>query len=231
MRLHRFFVNQPIKSSKEISIEDRDVIHQWKNVFRLKSQDEVILLDNSGFEYLCEIEDLSRDFARLKKIGSREVEGKQKKELTLFCSLIKKDNFEWVLEKGTELGVSEFAPVVSERSEKKDFNFERGLKIIKEASEQSGRGTMPKLRETTGLEKAISDYSGNLIAFDPSGEDFSVEKVSDFKEIGVLIGPEGGFTENELVLFKQKVIPVYNLGSQILRAETAAIAISSLLLL
>jgi 16S rRNA (uracil1498-N3)-methyltransferase len=231
MRLHRFFIAQKLGTSKDVLIEDRDVIHQWKNVFRLESQNEVILLDNSGIEYLCEIETLTREFAKLKVIGHREVVNVPKKEITLFCSLIKKDNFEWILEKGTELGVSEFMPVLSERSEKKDFNFERGNKIIKEASEQSGRGKMPILNEIVDLEKVFSEFSGSFIAFHPEGEKFYTEKVSNLDKIGVLTGPEGGWTDNELELFQKNGVKIYSLGSQVLRAETAAIAVASLFLL
>ena len=151
--------------------------------------------------------------------------------MTLFCSLVKKDNFEWVLEKGTELGVSGFVPILSERSEKKNLNMERGKRIIREASEQSGRGVMPNLYGVHDLSRALETFDMDFVAFDPTGKPFDKDDIMKGGRIGILIGPEGGWSGSELELFRQKDISVYSLGTQVLRAETAAVSISSLLLL
>ncbi|MBX4198161.1 16S rRNA (uracil(1498)-N(3))-methyltransferase [Candidatus Parcubacteria bacterium] len=258
MRLHRFFIEEQLRNKREITIFDEEVIHQWKDVFRLRTGNQLILLDNSGFEYIAEVVLLAKGKAELKIIDSSANTNDPKREVWLFASLIKKDNFEWILEKGTELGVSHFVPMLSERSEKKNLNIERAEKIIKEASEQSGRGIMPELHEVTDLgdlmTAEIREKLGievlPMIAFDPQGEKFDLARHLEARlpsslqrqspstmlgatnpPVGVLVGPEGGWTPKELELFKLHNIPIYNLGPQILRAETAAIAISSLLLL
>jgi 16S rRNA (uracil1498-N3)-methyltransferase len=231
MRLHRFFIEEHLRNKREISIFDDELIHQWKDVFRLRAGDKVILLDNTSFEYLAEVELLAKGKADFKILDSSIAENISKKEVWLFAALIKKDNFEWILEKGTEIGVSHFVPILSDRTEKKDINMERAVKIIREASEQSGRGKLPELEEPTYLEQAINAARIPLIAFHLSGEKF----VSDFhnakQKVGILIGPEGGWSDKELELFKEKNVPVYSLGAQVLRAETAAIVIPGLLLL
>lgn len=258
MRLHRFFIEESLRNKKDIAIFDENIIHQWKDVFRLRAGDKVILLDNSGFEYLSEITELHKSKCEVKIIEQTVVENIPKRNVTLFAALIKKDNYEWILEKGTEVGVSHFVPIISDRSEKKNLNMERAQKIIKEASEQSGRGMMPTISEPDDLKTILNNESsidtieiGNekskpyfpnglqMLAFDVGGELFDVSKIKSSAatklnlpetDIGILIGPEGGWSEKELNLFKEKNIPIYSIGSQVLRAETAAIVIPALFL-
>lgn len=230
MRFHRFFIEQEIPESGEIKVADNNLIHQWGKVFRFKAGDQVILFEGTGYDYVSEIISLDKNQGVLKVVEKIQNKNIPKKEIHLFQSIIKKDNFEWVLEKGTELGVSYFHPIISERSEKKNINFERASKIIKEASEQSGRGNLPILGDLIDLKESLSnDFSS--VAFHPAGDKFSKDDFKNEKIIGIFIGPEGGWSDRELEIFKEKGVKVLSLGSQILRAETAAIAVSSLLLL
>jgi len=230
MRLHRFYVPQPIEEKSAIVLQDSDFYHQLKNVFRFTAGGQVILFDNSGFEYHCMISDLSRGEIALSIISKKEGMNISKREVHLFVSLAKKDTFEWVLEKGTELGVTRFIPIVSDRSEKKNINMERAKKIVIEASEQSGRVIIPTISEVTKFDNSL-DAEFHSFAFDPKGDVFTIEHTHTYSPIGIFIGPEGGWTERELTMFKQNNIGVYSFGSQILKAETASIAVASLLLL
>lgn len=233
MRLHRFFIAGPLEGKKQVSLLDTELIHQWKNVFRLKAGDTVLLLDNSGLEYLSEITFLSKEKAEVKILESRPVENVPQKEIWLYAALIKKDHFEWILEKGTEIGVSHFVPVISERSEKKNLNLDRAEKIIKEAAEQSGRGTLPTVDEVTPLPQAIKECNISAVALHPSQKNtFKEEKIFKTENrIALFVGPEGGWTDDEIALFKDHNIQTCSLGWKILRAETAAIIAPSLLLL
>lgn len=230
MRLHRFFVEEKISGRAGASVVEPELVHQWRKVFRLKEGDSVILFDGSGSEYVCEIRELSRHGSELRVAEMCPVENVPKREVMLLPSLIKKDNLEWVVGKATELGVSAFAPILSERSEKRGFNAERARKIAKESSEQSGRGDVPEVHEAYPIRDALDALPATFIAFDPSAAPLDVSKLPN-APLGILIGPEGGWSEGELALFKAKSIPIYSTGPQILRAETAAIAISALLLL
>ncbi len=223
MRLHRFFVEQEIGDKKTIEIKEERLLYQWRNVLRFSSLDKVILFDGEGSDFLCEINILSKNEAKLFVLEkTRGIIPKRK--ITLFVSLIKRENFELVLEKTTELGVSHIIPVVADRSEKKSFNYERSAKIIVEASEQSGRSDIPVLGEEIRLEEAVNKYKKelNIFAFDPSGLD-SNKTTAKSDNLGLFIGPEGGFTPKELEFFKEKEISIVKLGEQILRAETANI--------
>jgi 16S rRNA (uracil1498-N3)-methyltransferase len=165
MRLHRFFIAENLIKNRDVKVSDPDLIHQWRNVFRLKTGDQLILLDNSGFEFLCEITDIKKDYAELAMRESREVINVPKCRVTLYVALIKKGNFEWILEKATEIGVKKIVPVISERSEKKDLNMERARIIIKEASEQSGRGMLPEITEPVFLADTLQRLMILLLHF------------------------------------------------------------------
>jgi len=230
MRLHRFYISGQI--GKEVRIEDRELLHQWLKVFRLGASDRVIVFNGGDSEYEGYFKILSRNEAVLTIDRERKVKKPTNIELHIFQSIIKKDNFELIVEKGTEIGVSAFHPIITDRSEKKDLNIERLNKISKEAAEQSGKTILPTIFAPESLEKAISDFDGELLLLDFDGENLKDANSSiKSKKIGVLVGPEGGWTENERDLFDDKEIKNISLGSQVLRAETAAIAISALILL
>jgi 16S rRNA (uracil1498-N3)-methyltransferase len=229
MRFHRFFIEGEITLNNALTLSDEELIHQWKKVFRFSTGDRVILFNNTGNEYVSRIELLTKDEARVLILEETKTEEVLKTELTVYMSILKKDNMEWVLQKGTELGVSHFVPIITDRTEKKDVHGERALKIIKEAAEQSGRTILPTLHETQTLEEALSGSGETLLVFHMTGQRFS-EGLRKGK-MGIVIGPEGGWTDRELELFKSRSIPVCNLGSFVLRAETAAVAATTLVML
>ena len=231
MRLHNFFIEQKIGDQKEITIDDSSLLNQWRHVFRLNTGASVVLLDNSGFEYLAQFTELTYLKAVFAILEKRKNKFLPKKEIFLFQALIKLDKFEWILEKGTELGVSHFRPVITHRAMAKKLNLARARKIITESAEQSGRGTLPALYEPMKLEELLSTYQFPYVAFDPLGKPWTHKDFEKTSALGILIGPEGGWSEQELKLLRDKNIPIISLGTQILRAETAAIAVTSLLLL
>jgi 16S rRNA (uracil1498-N3)-methyltransferase len=267
MRIHRFFIEQTLPSHGPVQIEDVDVVHQWRNVLRFQVGQEVILFDNTGLEVRGVIESITNRVAQVNILESKdrsirsagvgsglENSGQHgKPAIYLYLALAKRDSFEWALEKGTELGVSGFVPVVSERSEKKTVRIDRSQNILKEASEQSGRVTVPTISEPFTLNEALQDVTkqssvpdqnGSSRAFsfvlDPRGNVFEMGEVkkeieeicgSQTQRVNIFIGPEGGFSPAEIGLFKQYRIPVYTFGEQVLRAETAAVAAASIFLL
>lgn len=231
MRLHNFYIENKIGDAKELVVTDPSLLHQMKNVFRFHVGDLAVFLDNSGFEYVSELVTLERAGAMFHVREKLQNNNVPKREVFLFQALVKKDKFEWILEKGTEIGVTHFVPLIAERSEKKDLNIERCKKIIVEASEQSHRGILPRLYDVYDWEKSL-DWNGiSYCAFHPEGQKINRDMFAGLPRVGVLVGPEGGWTENELQVFRNKNVPIYSLGPQIMRSETAALVISSLLLL
>lgn len=230
MRLHRFYLSKEIGTQREIHVRDSNLYNQLKNVFRFTVGGQVILFDNTGYEYHAMIAGFRDGGITFSIMKAEENPNEPFRELHLFVSLLKKDNFEYVLEKGTEIGVSKFIPILTDRSEKKSFNEERAQKIIIEASEQSGRTRLPVIAPITPLSEVLAQTFPCFV-FDPKGDVFTIEHAQNFSPLGAFIGPEGGFTERELILLKQEGVRAYSLGHQVLRAETASIAVASLLLL
>ena len=232
MKLHRFFVEQRIAPEGRVAIRDGKLLHQWRTVLRLKVGNEVILFDGFGMDHRCELALLERKEAVCLVCESVKSATAPSAQLFLFPALIKKARFEWLLEKATELGVAQIRPVIADRSEIKKFNLERAKEIVREAAEQSGRGALPALYEPMELQNVFQEYHFfQNIAFDPHGELFQAERWKKEDKLGAFIGPEGGWSARELEFFRAQKIPVYSLGSPTLRAETAAVAVASLLLL
>ena len=234
MRLHRFYSENVLPAEGEIfRVENFELCHQWRKVFRYNVGSQVIMFDGNGFEALCQIEDFDHAVASLRVGQKRPNRNRPSREVHIFQSLIKKDNLEWFFQKGTELGVSHFHPFISDRSQKKSFNIERASKIVREASEQSGRAVPPNISEVLTMEEALKlTFPAVMTALHGSGDRFSkfLETLANCA-IGVFIGPEGGWSDRELAGFEKHHIPLLSLGHQTLRAETAAVAVSTLLLL
>lgn len=235
MRLHRFYISERIsETEKTIHIQDRDLIHQWRKVFRYNVGSQVIVFDGSGIECRAVIAKVSPSEAELSVLETKEVPAPTK-NIWLCLSVIKKDNFEFVVQKAVELGVTHIVPVLGERSEKKKLNIERLEKIVREATEQSGRGELMKIHELTTLPKLFE--SGILpqekIFFHPEYPPVQqyISAQSAQYSHAYFIGPEGGFSEEEIELFKQYNVAGFSLGPRILRAETAAIAVAALFLI
>lgn len=233
MRLHRFYIETPILE-EGFELNDRDIIHQWRKVFRYNVGSQVVMFDGSGFDYLCMISELKPSNARLVVVKKKEVVMDIRKNIWLCVGLIKKDNFELVVQKASELGVSGIVPVLCERSEKRKINTERLQKIVIESAEQSGRGDLLEIKGVETIQSVLDKgfLPQEKIALHPSGTSFGFYK-SNTKQasFAIFTGPEGGFTDSEIEIFKKYNIQILSLGSQILRAETANIAVASLFLI
>lgn len=230
MRLHRFYVNpKNFDLDHEIWVREERLRNQWNKVLRFRIGDELVLFDGTSSERLYKIDRIEPDAIKLVMVT--EFERKlPRRHVYLFFSLLKKDKNDWVLQKCTELGVRNFVPILASRSEKTGFNQERAEKIVIEAAEQCGRSDIPDVREPLQLETALEEYKDKLqlLACDETMEDN--KNLSQNQPIGILIGPEGGWTNDELKLFKKLKLGHLHLGNLTLRAETAAVAASTRLL-
>jgi 16S rRNA (uracil1498-N3)-methyltransferase len=148
---YRFFVDADALHGREAVIEDAELAHQLGAVLRLRPGERVLLLDNSGWQYVVALDTLVGD--RITGTVERKelAGGEPRTKLTLYVALLRPERFEWVLQKGTELGVSAFVPVICERStiadadELSERKLDRWRRIVREAAEQSRRGKLPRL--------------------------------------------------------------------------------------
>ncbi len=249
MRLHRFYIKGKILAKTEVpgsvtlnTNEDESyssLIHQWRDVFRYTVGSRVTLFDDSKVECLAMIETIRDSEVKLiilekNKINSSRADDKvsSRKELWIFASIIKNDNFDFIIQKSTELGVDHIVPIVSDRTIKKSVNMERSRRIAIEASEQSGRTSVPKLHEPIKLKKAIEEFmilDGEVVICMQGGESWAKLKTSLKKyPLGFVVGPEGGWSEKEVEYFREHVFKKLALGEHVLRAETAVVSVLTL---
>lgn len=222
-RLHRFYVGTDTELTHNFWIHDERLIWQWRKVLRMQIGQELILFDGVRSDRLYRLLDLNDREAHVEYVTDFERQLPHR-EVYLLWSLLKKDKNDWVLQKATELGVSHLIPLLAERSEKTGFDVERAHKIVIEAAEQCGRSDIPAVREPILPETALSELGDTVkLYICEQGNDHAGNAEGP---IGVLIGPEGGWSDREKELFTQRSVPHVGLGQFTLRAETAAVTAS-----
>ncbi len=229
MKIHRFYVPSLSKNGDAISIRDQALLEQWHRVLRLKIGETLVVFSGDGQETTALIEQLDANEARLKIVESREVTTESERNITLYASILKRENFELLVQKATEVGVARIIPMITARTVKLGLKTERLEKIIIEAAEQSGRGRIPTLGATMSFEEVLEDSKKNEMNYlcDVSGESLSAQKIKA-KNLGIFIGPEGGWQDEEIKKAKETGCTIVSLGKLTLRAETAGIVASYL---
>ncbi len=237
--MHRFFINPESINKTQAHIRG-DVARQIYRVLRMRNDEEIILLDNSGMEYKIRIDSVSDSSIVGSIVGKQLGAAEPKVSISLFQGILKADKFTTVLQKGTELGISTFIPITSERTipisseEWYKSRHKRWNKIITEAAEQSGRSIIPKLEPLLHLDEAISQNQGVIILawenMQHRGLKQTLEENKGIIEkygISLLIGPEGGFSAEEVEKAEYAGAITVSLGQRILRSETAGMAVAS----
>jgi 16S rRNA (uracil1498-N3)-methyltransferase len=221
----RFFVDEVRNGQAELNGDDA---RHLTRVLRVEPGQRYEISDNRNV-YLAEIETARKErviFRTLEKIETPPLPFR----IVLYAALFKFDRFEWMIEKATELGVAEIVPVETIRSERgleraAHKRVERWRRIAVEASQQSRRAHLPEVHEPVAFEDALSMQHGRKYVLDESPGGVSLVTIHNPKDtIALLIGPEGGWTEDERVTFVKSEWTRVSLGPLILRAETAAIA-------
>ncbi|MBI4250762.1 16S rRNA (uracil(1498)-N(3))-methyltransferase [Candidatus Uhrbacteria bacterium] len=226
MRVDRFLRDFDFSRPVLVS-HDKDLIAQIRTVLKLRVGSLISLTDGEGKE----------GDALLKSISAREavfeMEGpvhtvSRRTTCRLYCALIKHDRFEYVVQKATEIGISEIVPVITQRTVKRHARTERLITIAREAVEQSGQAWMPLMREPIILLSALKEVEsqgGAGVFCDVGGENiFSVMDSLNGQNISLFIGPEGGWDNEERSAAHAANCRFASLGDTVLRADTAAVA-------
>jgi len=238
--MNRFFIPQEWIEPDRVRLEE-EFGHQIFHVLRLKPQDRVVVLDNAGMEYVVRLTRVDKKRAIGQIEETRASQAEPSAQITLFQSMLKREKFEWVLQKCTEVGVVRIVPVITTRSlaqktEIKPGKMIRWKRILREAAEQCGRGKVPELAEPIHLAESLewpfdvrlmADLEGDLRSIH---ESLSRTDSKASPNIGVWIGPEGGFDPGEIDLAKKMDFSCVRLGRRTLRTETAAIVACTLIL-
>ncbi len=227
----RLFYPKELKSGL-ISKLSESQSHYIKNVMRLKPGDKISLFNSSNGEWDASILVHGEDLTEF-KIEKLSRPQEEENNLWLAFSPIKKIPQDILIQKTTELGVQKFFPLLCERSVVREINIERAEKIVLEASEQSNRILVPEILKIQNLENFLKSFpeNGSLIFCDINCESSNLKNVLSKKNpTCILIGPEGDFSEKERqsIVDHKKTISI-SLAKNILRAETAAIAATTIL--
>lgn len=218
-KIHRFLLKDEITSLSRTS-EDKDLVHIIRNVLKIEPGEKCIFFSDRSDDYLSNITEVKKDIVSFEVISTISKK-KILKNITACISITKRDNFELVVQKLTELGVKTILPIISDRTIKQSLKTDRLQKISDEALEQSGGSSVVYIEEPISLKEALEKTKElKSIYFDMESPKF--EKQSE-NNLAFYIGPEGGWSENDLELFKEYKIDSYSLGETVLRAETASI--------
>ena len=249
--MDRFFVEPEHLNldDKTLYIDGEDVKHISK-VLRYGQGDEIEVCDSNGHEYICRIESVDKTRIDLSIVDEVDINRESRIRVSLYQGVPKSTKMDIILQKLTEAGVDEIVLVNTKRSvvnikgDKADKKFDRWERIIYEAAMQSKRGLIPKLRGILSFKEALEDMGKNDINICP----YEVEKSLGIKEalqtgqvkkilenkdevrVGIFIGPEGGFAEEENEMVKAADIASVTMGPRIFRTETASIVATAITL-
>jgi 16S rRNA (uracil1498-N3)-methyltransferase len=233
--MHRFYLPSISFQGSRLHIADPRIVFQASRVLRMKAGSQFSVFDDGGKEFEVTVQTLNPKTIVAEKGAEIHRATESKLRVILYQAVPKKqDLFELVLQKATELGVSEIVPLITKRTERQHLGkWDRMKTIIAEATEQSNRTHVPELGQPVEFEKAINQ-SHCYIAYE-SGKELPLSKMLQAMrsagEVRLFIGPEGGFAPEEIEMALRKGAKTFGLGSTILRTETAAIAAVSLSLI
>lgn len=236
--MRRFFVPEGVLGGESVSLP-AELSRRLAAVLRLKRGDRVVLADGGEREYKVELTSISARSVEADVVAELAPPPEPAVALALYQSLVRPQRFELVLEKGTELGVARFVPLLSDRVQVKteggSQRAERWRRIVTEAAEQCGRGRVPAVEEPQRFAEAVRGAAGlRLLPWEGERKRGlrSVLRALNPKpgEVSLLIGPEGGLAEDEVAAAVAAGWTTVSLGRRVLRSETAGIVAAALVM-
>ena len=240
--MQHFFVSPEQVKEEKIYVEGGDVNHM-KNVLRMKTGEELTVNDGEGSQYLCAVESYEADMAVLKILEKQQDESELASKIYLFQGLPKQDKMELIVQKSVELGAYQVIPVATKRAvvkldaKKAKKKIERWQQIAVSAAKQAGRGIIPEVGEVCTYAQALKqaeELDVVLITYElAKGMDGTKQIIAGIRpgqSVGIFIGPEGGFEEEEVALAMKTGATPVTLGKRILRTETAGLTMLSVLM-
>ena len=231
MEIRRFFVEPSDINGTFVTLTGDEFLHMVK-VLRYKVGFKAIVCANDGVERLCTVKEIGKDFATL-VIDKETAVDVKKAHVTLFAGLLKNNKLDFVFQKAVELGVDKIVPFVSANCAETKFSQDRAEKIALEAAKQCGSAYLSKVGALENFDAVLSsfkDFDTVLFAYENEKKNRIKDCLYKGKNIALVVGPEGGFTQEETDKAKECGATIITLGRRILRAETASIVSCALLL-
>mgnify|MGYP000058801402 CR=1 FL=1 len=237
--MNRFYHSKPINLNETIVMDDFASHHALK-VMRLKNNDQLILFNGDGSDYTGQVINITKRQVEVSIKSKKNIGSESNLKVIILQALTSSDKMDLIIQKTTELGISEIQPIVCERSivkikkDKIEKKLSHWRQVAIAACEQCGRAEIPKIREPENiikyLERVMESDKDTKIILSPEAAQSLDNIIPNSKQaIKVLIGPEGDFTKQELDFSIQKGFSPIKIGPRILRTETAPITILSIL--
>lgn len=230
MRIPRYYIDQDLQCGETLPLPDELHRHAVQ-VLRGKIEDPLILFNGRGGEYHAHFSEVNKRNSSVEITRFDDIDRESSLDVTLVLALIKSDKFDFAIQKAVEMGVTSIQPVVAARSvlnlkagrlEKKILHWQG---VINSACEQSGRTRIPELLPVESLNDYLIQKDDRLrITMLPEAEQSLSELELPNQPLSLLVGPEGGFRDDEVMLMQQQKIQTIKFGPRILRAETAVVA-------
>jgi 16S rRNA (uracil1498-N3)-methyltransferase len=240
--MHKFFVSKENVFGNCCTIEGEDVKHIYK-VLRLESGDRVNINDGEGNEYLGEIEEVNKKEVKVNLLERIELNNESNLKVHLYQGMPKSAKMDFIVQKCTELGISQVTPIITERvvvkTELSEFKkVDRWNRIALEACKQSKRSLIPIINTPIEFDELLinlKEYDLIVVPYENQegqGIKYLASQVQnkEIKDVAIIIGPEGGFEESEVGALEQLGAYIVTLGPRILRTETAGFVALSLLM-
>lgn len=241
--MHRFMVAPDQMNKDTVTILGEDLKH-LRQVLRLGPGEIIGVFDGSGMEYEAELISVDKTAALARIVSSHSSETEPSVRVTLFQGLPKGEKMDWIIQKAVELGVYQIVPVITQRSvvqldsRDRERKAERWNKIAREAAKQCRRASVPQIAAPVSLDELFmlrKSYEAALLLYENEEKKclkellkcYTINKIGD---IALFIGPEGGFTDLEVGKCIQNGFTIAGLGRRILRAETAAVSVLSIIM-
>jgi 16S rRNA (uracil1498-N3)-methyltransferase len=237
--MRRFYSSAINHETREVVLNQEETRH-LRDVLRLRTGEKVGVFDGAGKEFACRIIEIGKKETRLEILEETNPAAPESNlDLTLAVALLKGEKFDLVVQKSCELGVSRIVPLVTKRADVKlkdaketEKKLERWRKIVLESSKQCGRAKLMRIESPTTFEQFAKTSDGISLFFsERNGENFEnfAGKNIKPKKVTAFIGSEGGWDDAEITTARENNFQIITLGGRILRAETAAITIPTLL--
>lgn len=231
MEIRRFFVAQADISGDSVTLRGDEFSHLVK-VLRYKVGYKAVVCANDGIERMCTVEQIGKDFALLRIESSRVVDTKGV-HITLFAGLLKNNKLDFAVQKAVELGIDRIIPFTSANCAETKFSSERANRIALEAAKQCGSAYLSEVGDLITFDdviKDLTDYDDVVFAYEYEKERRISDNLPQGKRIALIVGPEGGFQHYEAERIASAGAKTVTLGKRILRAETASVILSALVL-
>lgn len=236
--MHRFFVPPETLGGLAAGLLSDEIAHQIARVLRLQAGERIVLLDGSGDELVVRLTAVAPSRIEGEVEERRPGRGEPRLRLTLYQASLKGDHMDYVLQKGTELGVSAFVPLITDRTIARTVD-ERKLgrwrRIVREAAEQSGRATLPAVREAVTLSTLAKrpPETPALVLWEEeqaTGLGEALRTLPPLSGLALVVGPEGGLDPAEIARLTAAGARAVTLGPRVLRADTAGLAAAAAIL-